>query len=246
MILGGQQSAPLTGEEVPVAWRELLRSEAEAADAAVPVEEQAAAFADSLGTQPRRPDPFEQMKQAGAFREPLKEWWEELAAPLEQPSTAHAPASEPEPASVTPEAAVEIPAAAPAEPITEQDEALYSAANRLSGLRNLLVSLGIQTLHHEVEQRKAEAQSDARPPRAPVPERAIQAQPASPDPSGNLPGDSVTARPEIIPPRFQAETTEHEKAAKQPKTPVKSPRVWENSDDVDTLPSRRGQYRRNH
>ncbi len=246
VILGGQQSAPLTGEEVPVAWRELLRSEAEAADAAVPVEEQAAAFADSLGTQPRRPDPFEQMKQAGAFREPLKEWWEELAAPLEQPSTAHAPASEPEPASVTPEAAVEIPAAAPAEPITEQDEALYSAANRLSGLRNLLVSLGIQTLHHEVEQRKAEAQSDARPPRAPVPERAIQAQPASPDPSGNLPGDSVTARPEIIPPRFQAETTEHEKAAKQPKTPVKSPRVWENSDDVDTLPSRRGQYRRNH
>ena len=123
---------------------------------------------------------------------------------------------------------------------------MYSAANRLSGLRNLLVSLGIETLHQGVEQRKAEAQSDARPPRMPVPERAIQAQPAGPDPSGNFPGDSVTARPEIIPPRFQADTAEHEKAAKAPKTPIKSPRVWENSDDVDILPSRRGQYRRNH
>ena len=261
VVLGGPQSAPLTGEDVPVAWRELLRSEAEAADLAFPSqadlafpsqEEQATAFAQSLETSERRPDPFEVMKQAGARREPLKEWWEELVTPPQPASTAHAPAPAPAPSPVAePEPAleepvVEITAAAAAEPITEHDEALYSAANRLSGLRNLLVSLGIETLHQGVEQRKAEAQSDSRPPRMPAPERAIQAQPAGSDPSGNFPGDSVTARPEIIPPRFQADTTEHEKAAKEPKTPIKSPRVWENSDDVDTLPSRRGQYRRNH
>jgi hypothetical protein len=134
-----------------------------------------------------------------------------------------------------------------AAPVSEQDEALYHAASRLSGLRNLLVSLGIQTLHQGAEQRKSEAGSEARTAR--VPERAIYAQPVEADSGGDQPAESVTAPPQIIPPRFNSGAAERDKAsATAPKTPAKSPRVrsWESPDDVDILPARRGQYRRNH
>lgn len=196
----------------------------------------------------RHPDPFAAMQQASSHREPLKEWWEQLTAPRQQTQSADAPV--PEPAFVTQEETVPQPAAAadpaPAAdsgPALEHDEALDRAANRLSGLRNLLTSLGIQTLHQGMEQRKIEAQADARVLR--TPERAIDAQPVNPIENSSLPEDSVTARPEIIPPRLQAATAEPERVPKDPRMPVKSPRVWESPDDLDTLPARKGQYRRN-
>ena len=260
VVLGGPRSAPLTGEEVPDAWRERLRQEAETADPVVlPLGQEtqaaASASAESLEMPLRRPDPFAEMREARERRKPLKEWWEELVAPLQQASAADAAVPEDAPVPVEREAAAQAAATSNAGSITENDEALYIAASRLSGLRNLLVSLGIETLHKGVEQRKAEAQSEAQTEREAqtgrLPERAIYAQPVDPDASGDQPGDSVTARPEIIPPRFNAETAERKKAAKTPKTPktpVKSLRVnsWEIPDDVEILPARRGQYRRNH
>lgn len=254
-FLGGRPSAPLTGEEVPDAWRERLRTEVEASQPVFPLEAQAVVPLESAasGYEPAVSIPAAQI--ASAPRAPLQPWWEEAAveqspavatpepvpsAPMPQENAAQDPI--PSPAAQEP-----IAPAAPAAPVAEQDEALYNAASRLSGLRNLLVSLGIQTLHQGAEQRKSEAETESRTPR--VPEREIYAQPVGTDSGGEQPWESVTAPPQIIPPRFSTAAPEREKApAPAPKTPLKTPRVrsWESPDDVDILPARRGQYRRNH
>jgi uncharacterized protein involved in exopolysaccharide biosynthesis len=255
-FLGGRPSAPLTGEEVPNAWREKLRIEAEAGQPIFPLQPQAAVPLQSAGSGYEPVVPATALQEAPAPREPLQAWWEEVA--VEQPPAAAAPepvvsvpavqetsVQEPIAAAMAQEPIALAAAEAEAAPVSEQDEALYNAASRLSGLRNLLVSLGIQTLHQGAEQRKSEAENEARTPR--VPERAIFAQPMGTDSGSEQPADSVTAPPQIIPPRFGTAAAEREKAP-APKTPVKSPRVrsWESPDDVDILPARRGQYRRNH
>jgi hypothetical protein len=246
VVLGGPRTAPLTGEEVPEKWREMLQSEAEVAYPAVSPEEQGVFSPESLQTAQVRTDPFDAMREAGARRAPLVEWWEELTASAKQAPVADAPrqatAAPPAVEQAGEYAAAEQAAESVVAPKSEQDEALSHAASRLSGLRNLLVTLGIETLHQGMEQRKAE--SEART--AKLQERAIFAQPAGPAGNGKPTSDSVTARGEIMPPRPPAETAQREKTPKAPKTPLKSPRVssWESPDDVDILPSRRGQYRR--
>ncbi|HUY95655.1 MAG TPA: hypothetical protein VMU71_10165, partial [Terracidiphilus sp.] len=257
-FLGGYPSAPLTGEEVPEAWRERLRTEAEAGLPVFPLEPNRVAPLESAGLDQAPLVSVPNTEEAPAPREPLQAWWEEVTA--EQPPAAAAPepvpcaptaqeeaVPEPVTAAIAPEPISQAAPIADAAPVSEQDEALYHAATRLSGLRNLLVSLGIQTLHQGAEQRKSEAESEARTAR--VPERAIYAQPVEADSGSDQPADSVTAPPQIIPPRFNSGAAERDKAsATAPKTPVKSPRVrsWESPDDVDILPARRGQYRRNH
>jgi hypothetical protein len=123
-------------------------------------------------------------------------------------------------------------------PEVDAENLPYSAASRLGGLRNLMVSLGLKNLQREAEFRSAGIESDSER----IPERAVYAQPAN-APEGAPEPESVVARPEIIPPRIGPEAAER---AKGPIRSVKSPRVksWESTDDVETLPSRRGQYRR--
>jgi uncharacterized protein involved in exopolysaccharide biosynthesis/Mrp family chromosome partitioning ATPase len=130
----------------------------------------------------------------------------------------------------------------------DPEELPYSAASRLGGLRNLLTTLGIKNLHMEAEFRKIHPESEA--PRVErLPERAVFAQPDTPagfveEPNAPAPA-VVVARPEIIPPRLNVEPAEREQDMARP---VKSPQVnrWDSPEDVDTLPSRRGQYRKRH
>jgi uncharacterized protein involved in exopolysaccharide biosynthesis len=121
------------------------------------------------------------------------------------------------------------------------------AASRLSGLRTLMTSLGVKNLHKELEQRKTQPELE------PVAERPIErpvfAQPESTAAPTNesiaMPVREVTARPEIIPPRVAIEHVERESDLRRA---VKSPRIsrWDTPDDVDILPSKRGQYRKRH
>jgi hypothetical protein len=242
VVLGGPRTAPLTGEEVPEKWREMLQSEADVAYPAAPPEERVPFSPESLETAQVRTDPFDAMREASARRAPLVEWWEELTASAKQAPVADAPKQAAAAAPVAQAAAADQATRSDATPKAEQDEALSHAASRLNGLRNLLVSLGIETLHQGMEQRKAESEARA----AKAAERAIFAQPAGPAGSSRQASDSVTARGEIMPPRLEKDTTQREKTPKPAKTPLKSPRVssWESPDDVDILPSRRGQYRR--
>lgn len=118
----------------------------------------------------------------------------------------------------------------------------YSAASRLGGLRSLLVSLGVRTLDKEGESRDQEAAPEQRGER--VAERPVYAEPyvaataSSAEPMDSV---SVSAQPEFLPPRPLVETTQPEKESR----PAAAPRVarWD-SDEVTTLPSQRGQYRK--
>jgi hypothetical protein len=129
----------------------------------------------------------------------------------------------------------------------------YGAATRLGGLRTLMTSLGIKHLHKEAELRKTHGDGERlaestveRSSERPV-ERAVFAQPDKPTESGNervdAPVKEVIAQPEIIPPLAAHEAADSEPA---PTRPAKSPRVsrWDVLDDVETLPSKRGQYRK--
>jgi hypothetical protein len=121
------------------------------------------------------------------------------------------------------------------------------AASRLSGLRTLMTSLGVKNLHKELELRKTHLEL-AQVVERPI-ERPVYAQPATPaavsDETIEMPVREVMARPEIIPPRNAMEHVERESDLRRP---VKSSRVsrWDTTDDVETLPSKRGQYRKRH
>jgi hypothetical protein len=140
---------------------------------------------------------------------------------------------------------VSLVAAVPESPmaLTGAEEMPYSAASRLGGLRTLMSSLGIRNPHKDVDARNEYSELEPRLERQP--ERAVFAQPethAQVVYSGGRTAE-VIAAPEIIPPRAAMEQVEREKEVSRP---VKSPRVsrWDTPDDVQTLPSLRGQYRK--
>jgi hypothetical protein len=120
----------------------------------------------------------------------------------------------------------------------------YSAASRLGGLRNLLVSLGMKALNSDSDYQGRT--QDGEPVYGGNPERAVYAEPIGPSFRGvpeTLAPDaaSVTAKPEFLPPRPALETTEREK---EPARPAPKRLRWDAPDDVETLPSWRGQYRK--
>lgn len=129
-------------------------------------------------------------------------------------------------------------------------EVPYSAA-RLGGLRNLLVSLGLRSLNKDVELRETET-AEPRPERAPdrPAERPVYAETlaslattaAAQEPATDP--VEVVATPEFLPPKPMIEVTEKEPEKDQvrPATPPRKNR-WD-SDDIETLPSWRGQYRK--
>jgi hypothetical protein len=131
----------------------------------------------------------------------------------------------------------------------EPNDRKYSAATRLGGLRNLMTSLGVKNLHKEMEVRRTtqrNLESDFENPAAKPAERPVYAEPERPAPSANgrvnTPVREVKAQPEIIPPKTSTEAADREApAARQAKAP---PSRWDVLDDVETLPSKRGQYRK--
>jgi Mrp family chromosome partitioning ATPase len=126
----------------------------------------------------------------------------------------------------------------------EREEPSYTTASRLGGLRNLLVSLGRRSL------KDAEFAGDE-PDLEPRFERA-KIRPAYPDaeaPGGDIDSAAtgpspvrVTAQPEFIRPKTMPEV-EKDKEPVRPTSP--SPREnKEGQDEIQTLPSWRGQYRK--
>ena len=140
-----------------------------------------------------------------------------------------------------------VPAAQTAPPPSaeDSDELPYSAASRLGGLRTLLVSLGLKALNKESEFHGEE--SDIGHPPERNAERPVYAEPVFVSPSRGaeaLAPDaaSVKATPEFLPPKPALEaTTEREKDATRP---VPKRLRWDDPQDVETLPSWRGQYRK--
>jgi hypothetical protein len=133
-------------------------------------------------------------------------------------------------------------------PLATDDEDLtedpgVQTSSRLSGLRTLLVSLGRRSLDQAMG---AGAESDSgmetRFQRA-------SARPAYPDANAgeqNVPGEGapsrLTAQPEFLPPRPVVELeAEKEKEAIRP---ASTRRDVPESDEIQTLPSWRGQYRK--
>ncbi|MFP5235164.1 MAG: hypothetical protein ACLGSD_04625 [Acidobacteriota bacterium] len=130
-------------------------------------------------------------------------------------------------------------------------EVPYSAA-RLGGLRNLLVSLGLRSLSKDAELREAETAEPriARAPERPA-ERPVYAEPLAPlatAAAAEVPMADpveVVATPEFLPPRPMTEIAEKEPEMEQvrPASPARNNRR-DSSDDIETLPSWRGQYRK--
>jgi uncharacterized protein involved in exopolysaccharide biosynthesis len=162
------------------------------------------------------------------------------APPIQPPPETYRVAESASPASVT-----SAQRATPPDPVAdEMDDLPYSAASRLGGLRNLLVSLGIKALNSESEyhgNQDMEAGFERNQ------ERSVYAEPVSISPvrsAGEMlapDAASVKAKPEFLPPKPVVETTEREKELPRP---VPKRLRWDAPEDVETLPSWRGQYRK--
>ena len=144
-------------------------------------------------------------------------------------------------------AAAPVPPNGPLTPEEDVDDLPYSAASRLGGLRTLLVSLGLKALNKESE---FHGQSpDDVPQYERNAERPVYAEPITVSPSSGtfetLPPDaaSVKAKPEFLPPKPALEASDREKE-KEPVRPVPKRLRWDDPQDVETLPSWRGQYRK--
>jgi hypothetical protein len=123
----------------------------------------------------------------------------------------------------------------------ERDDAGYPAAPRLGGLRNLLVSLGRRSLINNGE--LADESDFDLEPRF---ERA-KVRPAGTDaplPAADAPGDGaptrLTAHAELLPPKPPAEAKKENEAVR----PTPPRRENRDGDEIQTLPSWRGQYRK--
>jgi hypothetical protein len=127
------------------------------------------------------------------------------------------------------------------EPVLE--ESPYDAATRMSGLRNLIFSLGLKNPQQPDE---AGEPHFAPPPQAePVHERPVYAQVSAPVAETAVrrevygaPAVKVVAVPEILPPRtieVNTDSSTADSARRDRRDPF---------DDVQILPSKRGQYRK--
>jgi hypothetical protein len=166
--------------------------------------------------------------------------------------TAWLPVSGPKPVNAGPAAPrpeAWMTSAAPAETLDPspldmppEEEDFGHPPSRLSGLRNMLVSLGRRSLI-EAEDGADEAGTEPRFERATVRPAYHDAPTAEKEPAGPASAPvRVTAPPEFLPPRPSAEA-EKEKEPLRPTPPVPR-RERESPDEVQTLPSWRGQYRK--
>ncbi len=172
--------------------------------------------------------------------------------PAESRATAQTPVSPPTQtyrvAEVTPSTSVQSTSRSPDQslPANEGDDLPYSAASRLGGLRNLLVSLGLKALNTESEHHDRQDLDGGFERNQ---ERSVYAEPIDISPmrdAGEMlapDAASVRAKPEFLPPKPIVETTEREREKDIPRAVPKRLR-WDAPEDVETLPSWRGQYRK--
>ncbi len=133
------------------------------------------------------------------------------------------------------------------EEIPQQLETAYNTATRMSGLRNLIFSLGMKNMNQTRE--APEQVAEVAPPVEPVRERPVYLHsypPIPPAPERNEAAYAsptlVTAPPEFLPPKPLLETTEKERF---PQNSTKGRRDRRDTyDDVEILPSWRGQYKK--
>ena len=125
------------------------------------------------------------------------------------------------------------------EAVPERDDAGYTTASRLGGLRNLLVSLGRRNLN---DQDDAGGEPDIEPrfERATIrPAYSDEPSPAAEGRNSGAPA-RLTAQPEFLPPKPMVEVEKEKEALR----PTPSRRENPDPDEVQTLPSWRGQYRK--
>jgi hypothetical protein len=123
-----------------------------------------------------------------------------------------------------------------------EDEDFGHPPSRLSGLRNMLVSLGRRSLIED-EYGADEADTEPRFERATARPAYHEPPTAKTESDASAPAPvRVTAPPEFLPPKPAAEA-EKEKEPLRPTPPVPR-RERENPDEIQTLPSWRGQYRK--
>lgn len=147
---------------------------------------------------------------------------------------------------VRPAPATGPPPAKRTEPIADdlesrRDDAGYMAASRLGGLRNLLVSLGQRSLRKDAED-NGESGLEPRFDRAPVRPACPEAHPPMGDAAKIAAPARLTAQPKFLPPKSVVEVENEKEAARLPATPPRCDN-WD-GDEIQTLPSRRGQYRK--
>ncbi len=176
-------------------------------------------------------------RPAASFEATRTEFYATSAVPPQTPAYRVAEPAAPGPAA---------PTGHDSAPADEMDDDMpYSAASRLGGLRTLLVSLGLKALNKEAEFRGRTP--DMEPQFERNAERSVYAEPITASPAQGtaetLPPDaaSVRAKPEFLPPRPVLETAEREK---EPVRPAPKRLRWDAPEDVETLPSWRGQYRK--
>jgi hypothetical protein len=118
----------------------------------------------------------------------------------------------------------------------------------MSGLRNLIFSLGLQNLHKAAKPRNEEAESAPLPGK--VPERQVNARSFAPAPAPVTPSRSstsiasptqVTAQPEFLPPEPISDKSDKDRSRSKGKA---SRDRRDSFDDVEILPSWRGQYKK--
>jgi hypothetical protein len=123
-----------------------------------------------------------------------------------------------------------------------EDEDSGHPPSRLSGLRNMLVSLGRRSLIQD-EEGADELDPEPRFERATVRPAYHEPPPSEAEAAASAPAPvRVTAPPEFLPPKPAAEA-EKEKEPLRPTPPVPR-REKETPDEIQTLPSWRGQYRK--
>jgi hypothetical protein len=119
------------------------------------------------------------------------------------------------------------------------------ANSRLAGIRKLLVSLGRRSLTQDVDLAGKDTDLEPRFERATVRPTSAEPGPSKTDASeGGSPSSArVTVRPEFLRPRAAAEA-EKEKEPLRPTSPQPLRDKADSQDEIETLPSVRGQYRR--
>ena len=129
----------------------------------------------------------------------------------------------------------------PGDDASERDDAEYAPASRLGGLRNLLVTLGRRSLRDGEIAGESDSDLEPRFEKATVrPAYSDTPLPADGARENGVPV-RLTAHPEFLPPKPVAAEVEKEKEVVRPTPPRRE--NWDR-DEIQTLPSWRGQYRK--
>lgn len=208
---------------------------------------------------PLRGRPLRQAVPPQAYAPPVQPAMQpDRAAPSAAPAAPPASAPPAPPAAAAPArpaAPLEPPQMSSANPAALNEIALrsagpegelpYNPATRLGGLRNLFVSLGLKSLSKDEEGNGAESVPEL--PANHITERPVYQESLPPIPAQTAAAAAalVTATPEFLPPRPLVEVTEKEpEPDAHPSAAAPRPTRRDSSDEIQTLPSWRGQYRK--